>query len=82
MYDVIIIGSGPAGLVSAMYTARLRLKNLVLQDLNLPSQILFTEKIENFPGFPESITPAELLDRFKKQAQNFGASFSKEEVIR
>jgi len=82
MYDVIIIGSGPAGLVSAMYTSRLRLKNLVISDMNLPSQILFTEKIENFPGFSESINPAELLDRFKRQAQNFGANFLKEKVIK
>ena len=72
-YDVIIIGGGPAGLTAAIYTSRARLKTLVIESYSVPGQAIITDSIENFPGFPEGINGFELVEKFKKQAEKFGA---------
>jgi len=73
LYDVIIIGSGPAGATAAIYTSRSRMKTLVLEDSTALSQAGYASCIENFPGFEEGISGPELLQRLKKQAIKFGA---------
>ncbi|MDO9465573.1 MAG: thioredoxin-disulfide reductase [bacterium] len=80
IYDVIIIGAGPSGLTAAIYTSRARLKTLLLEGLSVSSQALVTDKIENYPGFPEGINGFDLIDKFKKQAKLFGAEFAAEDV--
>jgi len=74
-YEVIIIGAGPAGLTAAIYSCRAGLKTMVVESSLNVSQIALTGKIENYPGFPEGISGVELLERFKKQAEKFGAEF-------
>jgi len=73
IYDVIILGAGPAGLSSAIYTGRAMLETLVLEKGVPGGQILMTDFIENYPGFPEGIAPVELTENFRKQAERFGA---------
>lgn len=80
LYDVIIIGAGPAGLAAAIYTGRARLKTLVLEKAIPGGQILLTDWIENYPGFPEGIAPFELMENFRKQALRFGAVIENDEV--
>jgi thioredoxin reductase (NADPH) len=72
-YDVIILGAGPAGLSSAIYSGRAMLSTLVLEKGAPGGQILMTDFIENYPGFPEGIAPVELTASFRKQAERFGA---------
>ncbi|MFC2157319.1 thioredoxin-disulfide reductase [Acidobacteriota bacterium] len=79
-YDVIIVGAGPAGLSAAIYTGRGRLNTLVIEKGMPGGQILTTDWIENYPGFPEGINPFELMEGFQKQAERFGAQFTSDEV--
>ena len=79
-YDVIVIGGGPAGLTSAIYTARANLKTLVMTGQFLGGQIAFTFQVDNYPGFPETITGPELSGRMRKQAERFDAEFLEEEA--
>jgi len=81
MHDLIIIGAGPAGLTAGIYAGRYRLDTLVLEKMSVGGQIILSETIENFPGFPEGLTTQELMDRFKKQLDNIGVPVENKEAI-
>ena len=72
MYDVIIIGGGPAGLTAGLYTSRARLKSLLIEKGFTGGQVMTTEWIENYPGFEDGISGAELSQKMEKQATKFG----------
>ena len=71
-YDLIIVGAGPAGLTAAIYAAREGIETLMVDRSAVGGQAGITEIIENYPGFPQSVGGAELADRMKEQAVNFG----------
>jgi thioredoxin reductase (NADPH) len=82
VYDVIIAGSGPAGLTSAIYCGRSMLKTLVIAGSVPGGQLMLTTEVENFPGFEEPVLGPDLIQHMRKQAERFGAEFVQEDAIR
>ena len=72
VYDLVIVGGGPAGLTTAIYAARENLETLIVDSKGLGGQAGVTERLDNYPGFPDGIGGAELADRFVKQAERYG----------
>lgn len=81
-YDIVIIGGGPAGLTAGLYTARARLKTLLLEKIAPGGQAALAWTIENYPGFPEGIGGLELMERTRKQAEKYGLEIKSGEVVK
>jgi len=82
IHDVIVIGAGPAGLAAALYTGRARLKTLILEKGMPGGQILLSDFVENYPGFPDGAEPWQLMENFRKHAEKFGAKIQTDEVTK
>ena len=81
MYDVIIIGGGPAGMSAAIYAARARLKTLIIEKAGCGGQIAITDHLENYPGFETGINGFELAVKMQTQATTFGSEITYGEVL-
>jgi len=81
LYDVIIIGSGPAGYTAAIYAARANLSVLMLQGYHVGGQLMLTSDVENYPGFEEGILGPPMMEKFEAQARRFGTEVIPEDVI-
>lgn len=82
LYDIVIIGGGPAGLTAGLYACRARMKTILIEKALCGGQILITDMIENFPGFPEGIKGPDLADWMFKQASHFGLEVNTSEAIK
>lgn len=81
-YDVVIIGSGPAGYTAALYAARANLKTLVFQGFESGGQLMLTSDVENYPGYRDGVMGPEMMDDFEAQAARFGAEMRPENIER
>lgn len=79
--DLVIIGGGPAGLTAGLYAARALLKTKLIEKLSPGGQVLNTDWVENYPGFPEGVSGFELVDRMRDQALRFGLTVENGEVV-
>jgi thioredoxin reductase (NADPH) len=82
MFDVIILGSGPAGLTAAIYTGRAELQTLLIAGTTWGGQLMLTREVENFPGFKDGILGPDLMDNMWKQAARFGAQMIYDDVTK
>jgi thioredoxin reductase (NADPH) len=80
MEEVIIIGGGPAGLTAGIYACRAKLKTLMIEKLVPGGQMLSTDWVDNYPGFPDGVSGFDLVDRIRQQAERFGLSVVPDEV--
>jgi thioredoxin reductase (NADPH) len=80
LYDVIIIGSGPAGYTAAIYAARANLSVAMFQGYQVGGQLMLTSEVENYPGFEEGILGPSMMEKFEEQARRFGAEMIPEDV--
>lgn len=80
LYDVIIVGSGPAGYTAALYAARANLSVLMFQGYMPGGQLMLTSDVENYPGFEEGLLGPNLMEKFEAQARRFGAKLVSEDV--
>jgi thioredoxin reductase (NADPH) len=81
LYDVIIVGGGPAGLSAAQYSARAKLRTIVIDKSKIAGALAYAHKIENYPGLTEPVSGKKLLDIFRNQAMGFGAEYIEAQVI-
>ena len=81
MEDLIIIGGGPAGITAGIYARRSQLTTLLIEKLIPGGQVLITDWVDNYPGFPEGISGFDLVDRMRRQAERFDLLGRHDEVL-
>ncbi|QTA84535.1 thioredoxin-disulfide reductase [Desulfonema magnum] len=80
-YDLVVIGGGPAGLTAGLYAARAKLNVILIEKISTGGQVLITDWVENYPGFPEGISGFELVQKMTEQAKQFGLVIENNEVL-
>lgn len=81
MYDLIIVGAGPAGLTAGLYAGRFKLKAMILEKISIGGQIITSPWIDNYPGFPGGLSTQDLIERLKHQVDNAGITIEMEEAL-